>query len=231
MLKNPIEIMRENLGEIGRESTLWEFSIRMLCQNLKLEAYQYQEKEDRDILYASKLNKVLDRLYAKYPYISFDFSHAQKIRNAILHSNFLELTEIVHEGKEERYYTPVVGMQTDCNGFRKPTNLAVDLPKGDLKKVGVFGLFLRSINKKITEESISILKAAIHAAEELQELRALSFETDYFSNFFEKGQPFSKKDYESFYKTFHYKVNSTEEAKAALNRFYFFSTLNLPEPN
>lgn len=224
---NPIELMIENIGEIGKYATIWEFEFRMLCLGLNIESYHFQELENEDRLYSPKLNIILKKLYENYPFLDFDFIYAQTIRNAISHSNFQELADIVHKGNAKRFYTPAVGASFLKNK-KNPTFLGEDLPKGKLKEAGVFGLFIRTMNKRITTEAINILTTAITVTKDLQVLKSHSFEIDYFSNFFIDGIPFTENDFQSYNKLFSNEEYTREHIKNFFDKYYYYSKLPLP---
>lgn len=227
MIFDPIEAMIENIGEIGKYATIWEFELRMLCYSLNIESYQFQELENEDRLYSPKLNIILKKLYENYPFLDFDFIYAQNIRNAISHSNFQELADIVHEGSDKRFYTQAVGASF-LKTKKQPTYLGEDLPKGQLKEAGVFGLFIRTMNKSITTEALNILKTAITVTKDLQALKSHSFETDYFNNFFINGIPFTEDDYQSYNKLFSHDEYTREHIKIFFDKYYYYSKLPLP---
>lgn len=221
---SPIDVAIDSFGEIGKLSTIWEYQFRLLCHNLNLEPYRIIKTEYGEKLHAKKLNKVMDSFYLAFPYIEFDFSFAHRIRNSVAHANFLEFTDILSEDVEDNLLGRVLTLSLSSGEI---LDLKKPIPDGKLSEVGIFGLFLRSINQKTLEESSIIMKVAIEAVSSLQNLRSLSDKNDYFNKLFVRGERFTDEDFKNFDEEWKLSSVVHESGSNFLPKYYHYSKLDI----
>ena len=225
MDNHPINTVFELFGEIGKHATIWEFKFRLMCHNLKIDSYQIQNKDDSEILYAPKLSKVIELFYEKHPFFEFDFSWAHRIRNSVAHANFQEFSEIIHEDSSDNLHTPLVVCKTTVPN--SVMDLQKDIPKGKLKDVGIFALFLRSINCLTQQESINVFEIANSVIGDLEALRSFSGKNNYFEKLFISGERYNEKDFKLFDNEWSRSSLLKQSGKDFLEKFYHYSTLDI----
>ncbi len=214
----------KKLSSLGIE---WELRLRLFCELLSFESYSLQKVNKGNSIHGKVISRKIDRvlrdLYKELNYLEFNFSYAHRVRNALSHANFHELTEIVNEEREDEVYNQVVSL--DLSTDKDVKNLGKRLDYEELVDCSAVGLFLRSMSNEVLQEVNSILYVAIDAVNVLTKLKSESGEHDFFSKLFVNGEIFEEEDFVKYSECFSYRNISYKEAKEYLIGFYPYAKL------
>lgn len=182
-------------SQLGGMSVEWEFQFRVLAENCGIEVSYVKDFPDGAKRWNTPLSKVIEDFKKKFPYYSFNFNLMKDLRDFLAHSNFYEFVRTLERQMDSDLRTSAVAMNLST---KEMIHSKAKHTKEQMDDMKTFGSFIIGFNQKTYELGFRLIGSSILGVTDLLELKAYSYDFDYFGHAFKEGKKFTEKEFAIF---------------------------------
>ncbi len=188
----------EAFAYLGSLAIRWEFETRMFADKFDVPTTKItKDPIEGERLKNVRLDSVIKGLREKMPHLNLNIELLKELRDKLVHANFIEFTRILERYSDRSLKSNVVKMDMSTGKIQHADEIK---EAKDLLKLKSFGAFIATFNVDTFEIGKQIFTEALDILSHLLNLKAHSYEFDYFSHAFAHGRPFEREEIELFQK-------------------------------